>query len=70
MKDSGSKDPVNRIKQWPDKREQEQSPSPLPTLGEGLSIPRKVGYRAHRTQIEQAPLDPPVNGGAQIANPG
>ena len=70
MKDTSRKDPVDGIEKGPDEREQKQSAAPLPALRELLSVPGKIGYRAHCTQIEQTSLHPPVNGGGRVTTSG
>jgi hypothetical protein len=65
MDDAGGKFAIGCIKERAQHRHQEDQTSAPKTVRESLSIPREEGDRSDHSQIEQAPLNAPVNGGGR-----
>src|SRR5712692_2406407 len=59
--------PVGGIQQRPDQNQQGHAPAARPTFEEALRVPREVSDRAHRAEVEQAPLDAPERCGSERA---
>ena len=57
---------IGRIKKGTQYRHQEDKAAAPKTVGERLSIPGEKGDRSDHSQIEQAPFNAPVNGGAGV----
>jgi hypothetical protein len=56
---------IGGIKEGAQEGHQEDQPTPPEAFGEGLGIPGKERHRLDHGQVEQAALDPPVDGGGR-----
>ena len=57
---AGSKTAVGCVQKRPEQGRQSYCAASCPSFGEGLAIPGKETYRAHRPEVQEGALHPPV----------
>ncbi len=62
---AGGKLAVGGIEKRPQQGRQEDLPTPPEALGKGLGVPREERHGLDHGQVEQAALNPPVDGGGR-----